>query len=204
MLICLMTLSVSARVNDASEIVPFIPRMQEDAFVYVDNNFLVCRAKVTQQLTVNGVPVLPVEQQHCSWLTVRNFGYGTYTWQGKIFGCDYGEEYPGGFENHHGFPLEGLITFLYCNGVYSTWTTRNGWQIQTVLNGQNWTTLRTFKITWALNYIYFYVDNGLVSTHNIVMPNDGMGFFFEACTYRGKATAEAGALYNLGSFTRLG
>ena len=171
-------------------------RMQEDAFVYTDGDYVVCRGKVL-------VAAPPLGHQHCSWATHEQFGYGAYEWKGKILGCDHGEEYPGGFENHHGFPLEGLITFLYLDGVYKSWTSWAGSQTFTTLAGEDWTTEKTFKIVWDSTHVYFYVNNVLKATHTTNIPQDTMGFFFEACPYRGSATIEAAAYYRINSFEKL-
>jgi len=175
---------------------PIAVRMQEDALVYYDDPYMVCRGKVL-------VAAPPLGHQHCSWVTLADYAFGTYEWKGKILGCDHGEEYPGGFEHHHGWPLEGLITFIYVEGVYKSWTSWAGTQTLTTLAGQDWTVERTFKVVWAADSVKFYVDGVLVATHTTNVPQEAMNFFSEAVAYRGTATLEAAAYFRRNSLVQV-
>ncbi|MEM2849043.1 MAG: hypothetical protein QXI36_02065 [Candidatus Bathyarchaeia archaeon] len=188
--------------------IPIAVRMQENSFVYVDSPYLVCRGKSRPLLTAGGYYVEPREDtyEHCSWITLKEYGYGTYQWIAKVGGTTWGEEYACGFEHHHGFPLEGLITFLrlYDAGglKHRCWTSWNGNQQTTDLTEENWTTERTFKIEWTSTYVKFYINNVLKATHSTVVPQDSMGFFSEACAYRG-GTTESVAYYKLNTFEKI-
>jgi len=192
---------------ESSGATPIFVRSQENAFVYVEDPYIVCRSKMIPKLkvTVGGTDyyVEPVEHIHASWWTVKRYGFGTYEWKAKMGGVNSGEEYAGGFEYHHGFPLEGLITIIYLNGVLKFWTSWGGNQTQTNITGVDVTVEHTYRIQWTSSSVQLWIDGVSKAIHTTNIPQAPMSFFSEACAYRGTATQDAYAYFKLGSLRKL-
>ena len=185
--------------------VPYVSRATEYSNVYSDEDYLVCRSKIEAAAYIvhgtnfivnfnsSGTP----NYEHCSWITLKEYDYGTYEWTGRMSPTDGGETYFG-FERRHGWPCEGIICFLvYCeidgNLTYKTWTsngnegdTGNDHQTQTEISNQTWADDEdhNFKLVWLSGNCGFYVDEQLIATHTTHVPSASMGFFGEALSYK--------------------
>ena len=195
--------------------VPVTVRMVENSFVQHDDDYIVCRSKIEHQLWVvdNGstFDVTNTQHEHASWITQKQYGpYGTFEWYGYINGTDKGEEYFG-FEHHHGYPHEGIATFIQLNGNYFCWNSdgsEGSGESSTTITGpiatQDWSTEKKFKIVWAPESVKYYVDDVLICTNTTHVPTIAMCFFSEACTYKNThleaaATIEAQAFFKKNS-----
>jgi len=185
--------------------VPIMTRMTEYSLVYSDEDYLVCRSKIEaaayivhgSTFTVSFNSADTPNFEHCSWITLKEYDYGTYEWTGKMAPTNGGETYFG-FERRHGWPCEGIACFLvYCEIgstlTYKTWTsdgaegeTGGDHQTQTTVNGQTWADNadHDFKMVWAVGNCKFYVDDQLISEHTTHVPSASMGFFSEALSYK--------------------
>ena len=197
--------------------VPYVSRSAENAFVQASGSYLVCRSKICSgSAAVSGSQiwnVVPIDLQyeHCSWITTKLYGFGTYQWYAYCNLTDYGEEYPGGFELNHGYPNDSLICFIHINGAtehYYAWNTYNGSSTQTEITVTgSWKAERLFGIVWSSTAVNYYLDGVLVATNTTNVPQASMGFFSEACTYRNvytgsPATKEARAYFRINTLQK--
>jgi len=200
--------------------VPYLARLTENSHVYASGSYLVCRSKVCSgSAAVSGSQiwdVLPRDllDEHCSFVTTKLYSFGTYQWYGYCNLTNYGQEYPGGFELCHGYPNEGLITFMHITSEggsaehYYAWNTYGGTSTQTeiTLTG-SWKTPRLFGIVWSATAVDYYLDSVLVAHNTTGVPQNSMGFFYEAMTNRNvytgsPATREAIAYFKMNSLQK--
>lgn len=187
--------------------VPLIVRTTVKSLVYVDEPYIVCRSMLADKpkVTIDGVDyyVEPVEQNYCSWYTIKRYGPGIYEWKAKLNGVDYGEEFAGGFENHHGWPNEGIITVYNYNGTLSFVTNNYELTETSNISGVDMTNENTYRIEWTENYVKLYVNGVLKANHTTAVPTMPMMFFCESMTRRGEATKEAIVYFRLGSLKKI-
>ena len=181
--------------------VPVTVRMVENSFVQHEDDYIICRSKILHQhwvnLSGNFFDVSNTDHEHSSFITQKLYGFGTYIWRGKVNETDKGEEYFG-FERHHGYPHEGIATFIQLNGNYFCWNSNGSvgaGESSTTITGpiatQDWTSVKEFKIVWDAAFVKYYVDDDLICTNTTHVPQCNMGFFSEACTYKNGATEAA-------------
>ena len=106
-------------VDGNTQYIPISARLVENSFVYFDGNYIVCRSKIIAAYydSITHANIYPTTHEHSSWITQRKFTYGTYQWQGRFSAGDVGGEAYFGFEHHHGYPIQGIIYLMRCNGV---------------------------------------------------------------------------------------
>ena len=120
------------------------------------------------------------------WTVGQTFDYGTYQWNGSVFGTSSDMNQIFGFEYLHGFAGEGLISFECLEGgckVKSAW---GGSAEQTSLGGEDWTSEMIFKVEWTSTSVKYYVDGVLKDTDTTYVPQAAMCIFIEA--YSGSST----------------
>jgi len=106
----------------------------------------------------------------------KRFSYGRYRATVRAY-CTRGSErvFPLGFENHHGFPEEGIITFLLRHGSHYAMSSFNGKTYESEMPGQDWTKETVLEIDWREGEVTFIVDGVEVATHRTDM---GEGSWF--------------------------
>jgi len=98
--------------------------------------------------------------------------------------CTSGVEraFPLGFENHHGFPEEGIITFLLRHGGHYAMSSLNGKTYETEIPGQDWSKETVLGIDWRDGEATFIVGGEEVATHGTDMTEGS--WFIETIGYR--------------------
>lgn len=175
-------------------IIPLQARMMPHALCYFDDPYFVCRVR-------SGGP----DEQWCSILTMENaYGAGTYEWRAKAANPGrFRQQWLGGFERRHGFPIEGMIGFWIYQGTYKVVSYWDGVGKETVLSSQDWTAERIFKIVWSQEAVRFYVDGVAVAVHTQGIPQGPMNFFFEAGRQGGTTKDDAFVFLRRDSFSKL-
>lgn len=174
-------------------------RMGHEAWVYYDDPYITVRVGT-------GTP-----SQAGSWLSAgRVYGHGTYQWRGRCSGGLPGGGMAsgtfvilGGFENHHGSALEGLISAEWTGSRYQFRTTWAGGQELTWISGANWLPEREFRINWRASGVQFYVDNVLEATHTVSIPMATMQLFAEIITTANPSGTGAFSFFKRESFEQI-
>lgn len=115
------------------------------------------------------------------WVGLRSLytlSYGTYQWKGYINAIANITYFVGLLERHAGQSNEGAILAYYASGNYYFKNSEGGSEQVTTLSGQDWTTLKTFKVVWSATDVYFYVDDVEVAHHTTNIPISPMSLLF--------------------------
>ena len=155
---------------------PWFARTDDQALVYYESPYYVLRIKSDTPHVVS------------IWSHGYSFGYGTYQWKAKVENPNSKTNiYVGLLERRHGWPFEGAIFVEASAGDYKFTTSEEGLTTPsetTILEGQDWTTEKTFKVEWAETYVKLYVNDSLEATHSGVVPAETMGnLFFEIANW---------------------
>ncbi len=113
----------------------------------------------------------------------RRFSFGRYKAMVKAYCTKGGPEriFPLGFENHHGFPEEGILTFLLRHGGHYAMSSFNGKTYETELPDQDWTEETILEIDWREGEATFFVDGEEVVIHRTDMREGS--WFIESIGY---------------------
>jgi len=145
--------------SPAEEYLPLMFRVEKNGLIYYEDPYFIIRCH-------NGTNDL-----WCSWLAFgETYGYGTYEWKMKAVNQTYTAMYFG-FEYHHGWLSEGILSILWDNTTWSALTSHAGSTQQTSLNDIDFSVERTIKIEWNATAVLFYVDGVLEATHTTYVPN---------------------------------
>jgi len=140
---------------------------------YYDGEWYVARSK----------PGLGVQSVASLYTLEKRFSYGKYRATVKAH-CTNGVEraFPFGFENHHGFPEEGIITFLLRHGGHYAMSSLNGKTYETEIKEQDWTKDTTLEIDWREGEVTYTVNGEEVAIHRTDMREGS--WFIETIGYR--------------------
>lgn len=125
------------------------------------------------------------DKYYSLWTIGQVFGFGTYQWKIKLVGVVANQNHTFGLEFHHGLAAQGIIQFFVQGGVlpsYQVSTNYGGAGETTILAGQDWTVERIIKVVWTPSSVKYYIDNNLVATHSLYVPQKPMCFFMESFT----------------------
>ena len=140
---------------------------------YHDGEYYVARSK----------PGLGVQSVASLYTFEKRFNPGRYRATVKAH-CTDGVErsFPFGFENHHGWPEEGIITYLLRHGSHYAMSSLNGKTYETEIPGQDWKKETTLEIDWRIGEVTFIVDGVEVATHRTDMAEGS--WFIETIAHR--------------------
>ncbi len=101
----------------------------------------------------------------------KRFRAGKYVATVRAYCTPGGPEriFPFGFENHHGFAEEGIISFLLRHGDHYVMSSFNGETYETKLPQQDWTHETILGIDWGVGEVTFSVDGEDLVTHRTDM-----------------------------------
>jgi len=148
-------------IQEHGEYLPITQRAQNQAHVYYDEPYFTCTAETRPA---------DVTPEFCSWITFKQYGYGTYQVVGRCSMCPDGDEFIWGFEHHHGYGAEGVIVFWCDHGtakVYQSWA---GTTCESFYPGADWTSETTFKIDWSSTRVVYYTDGTILDTLTCNVP----------------------------------
>lgn len=140
---------------------------------YYDGEYHVARSKVG----------LGVQSVASLYTIEKRFSPGRYRAIVKAY-CTNGVEriFPFGFENHHGWPEEGILTFLLRHGSHYAMSSLGGKTYETEIPGQDWTKETVLELDWRIGEVTFIVDGVEVATHRTDMIEGS--WFIEVIAYR--------------------
>ncbi|GAG24241.1 unnamed protein product [marine sediment metagenome] len=113
----------------------------------------------------------------------KRFRYGRYKATVKAY-CTTGVPeriFPFGFENHHGFPEEGIITFLLRHGGHYAMSSFEGKTYETKIPEQDWSEETVLEVDWIEGEVTFYVNGEETVTHRTDMQEGS--WFIETIGY---------------------
>lgn len=140
---------------------------------YFDGEWHVARSK----------PGLGVQSAASMYTIEKRFSYGRYRATVRAY-CTSGVEraFPLGFENHHGWPEEGILTFLLRHGGHYAMSSLNGKTYETEIPGQDWTKETILEIDWRVGEVTFIVNGEEAATHRTDMREGS--WFIETIVHR--------------------